>query len=236
MSGALGADGPLTLTGDETAAELRRLQDELVAARAEIARLKQENDRFRMDRPEAATASVHRSQRAPKLFPSTEEPLVGVDGRSPPQDKVRLFRSLFAGRADVYAQRWENQLKNKSGWSPVKLDVRRPQGAPRYAPMDDAVIGEHLSGRVTAGVYPLIDGDRCCFVAAILTRALGFWTRWRSSRCATTSAYPRAWSGRAQATARMSRSSLTSRSKPPSPAGSGPGCCARPWDFASRST
>ena len=165
MSGALGADGPLTLTGDETAAELRRLQDELVAARAEIARLKQENDRFRMDRPEAATASVHRSQRAPKLFPSTEEPLVGVDGRSPPQDKVRLFRSLFAGRADVYAQRWENQLKNKSGWSPVKLDVRRPQGAPRYAPMDDAVIGEHLSGRVTAGVYPLIDGDRCCFVA-----------------------------------------------------------------------
>ena len=136
-----------------------------MAARAEIARLKEENDRLRSDRPKVATASVHRSQRAPRLFAATEEALVGVDGNSRPQDKVRLFRSLFAGRADVYAQRWENQSKSKSGWSPVKLDGRRAQLSGGYAPMDDAVVAAHLSGRVIAGVYPLIDGDRCWFLA-----------------------------------------------------------------------
>jgi superfamily II DNA or RNA helicase len=169
VSGAFGAgegpDEPLRLTGDVTAGELKRLQDELVAARAEIARLEDENERLRLDRPEAATASVHRSQRAPRLFPSAVEALVGVDGSSPPQDKIRLFRSLFAGRADAYAQRWENHSKKKFGWSPVTLDGRRAQVPPRYAPMDDAVVGAHLSGRITAGVYPLTDGDRCWFLA-----------------------------------------------------------------------
>jgi len=169
VSGAFGAgegaDGSLGLTDHVPAAELRRLQDELVVARAEIARLKEENDRLRLHRPEAATASVHRSQRAPRLFASTEEVLVGVDGSSPAQDKIRLFRSLFAGRADVYAQRWENEPKKNSGWSPVLLDGRQAQVPRRYAPLDDEVVGAHLSGRITAGVYPLIDGDRCCFLA-----------------------------------------------------------------------
>ncbi len=31
--------------------------------------------------------------------------------------------------------------------------------------MDDAVVGAHLSERITAGSCPLIDGDRCCFLA-----------------------------------------------------------------------
>jgi hypothetical protein len=148
-----------------TPAELKCLQDDLVAARAEIARLKEENDRLRLDRPDSATASVHRSQRAPRLFPSSEEALIGVDSSSSPHDKVRLFRSLFAGRADVYAQRWENESKKKSGWSPVTLDGRQARVPRRYAPMDDVVVGAHLSGRITAGVYPLIDGDLCWFLA-----------------------------------------------------------------------
>jgi hypothetical protein len=137
------------MAGDVPAAELKRLQDELVVAKAEIARLKAQNDRLRLDRPEAATASVHRSQRAPRLFASTEGARVGVDGSSPPQDKIRLFRSLFAGRADVYAQRWENLSKKKSGWSPITLDGRQAQVPRRYAPMDDEVVGAHLSGRIT---------------------------------------------------------------------------------------
>ncbi len=39
------------------------------------------------------------------------------------------------------------------------------QASRRYVPMDDAVVGAHLSGRITAGLYPLIDGDRCCLLA-----------------------------------------------------------------------
>ncbi|MHB1511469.1 MAG: TOTE conflict system archaeo-eukaryotic primase domain-containing protein [Acidimicrobiales bacterium] len=169
MRGALGAgegaDRSLRLAGDVPATELKRLQDELIAARAEIARLKGENERLRSARPEATTTSAHRSQRAPRLFPSVQEAPAEVDGSSPPEDKIRLFQSLFAGRADVYAKRWENPSTKKSGWSPVTLDGRRSQAPRRYAAMDDAVVGAHLSGRITAGVYPLIDGDRCCFLA-----------------------------------------------------------------------
>src|ERR1700719_2625538 len=47
------------------------------------------------------TALAHRSQRAPRLFPSAQDEPVRVDGRSPPSEKIHLFRSLFAGRTDV---------------------------------------------------------------------------------------------------------------------------------------
>ncbi len=165
-SRALGAvDGSRVREGDVLVAELARLHDELAAARAEIARLKEENDRLRSTHGEAPTSSSHRSQRTPRLFSAAEEVPLGVDGSSPPEDKIRLFRSLFAGRADVYAKRWENPSTKKSGWSPVTLDGGKAQAFRRYAPLDDAVVGAHLQGHITAGVYPLIDGDRCCFLA-----------------------------------------------------------------------
>ena len=148
------------------AGELERVRAELIAARADITRLEAENQRLRSARSVSTTAAVHRSQRAPRLFASPEAP-VGVDASSPREDKVRLFRSLFSGRPDVYAQRWENPSTKKAGWSPVTLDGRwsHAHGSRRYAPMDDSVIEAHLSGRLVAGVYPLIDGDRCCFLA-----------------------------------------------------------------------
>ena len=34
-------------------------------------------------------------------------------------EKVALFRSLFVGREDVYALRWENASTRKTGWSPA---------------------------------------------------------------------------------------------------------------------
>jgi hypothetical protein len=145
--------------------ELKRLQDELVAARAEIARLEEENGRLRSARSDLAGSGAHRSQRAPRLFIPADEAPVGVDRSSSREEEFRLFRSLFAGRVDVYAQRWENPSTKKSGWSPVTLDRRSTQAARRYVPIDDSVIEAHLSGRIIAGVYPLIDGDRCCFVA-----------------------------------------------------------------------
>lgn len=35
------------------------------------------------------------------------------------QDKINLYRSLFKGRDDVYAQRWYNPKTEKSGYSPI---------------------------------------------------------------------------------------------------------------------
>ena len=164
--GARGGEGrPVMPASAILAAEVERLRVELAAARTEIARLEKENERLWSAGPDAATRSVHRSQRAPRLFQAIAEPPIRVDGSSPPEDKIGLFRSLFAGRADVYAKRWENPSTKKAGWSPVTLDGRSGQSPRRYAPLDDTVISAHLSGRITAGVYPLIEGDRCCFLA-----------------------------------------------------------------------
>lgn len=40
---------------------------------------------------------------------------------SPAAEKIDLFMSLFNGRRDVYAKRWQNR-KGKSGYSPVCLN------------------------------------------------------------------------------------------------------------------
>ncbi|MDA8061762.1 MAG: DEAD/DEAH box helicase family protein [Actinomycetota bacterium] len=141
------------------------LRAELAAARAEIARLEAENKLLRAGGSEIAPALAHRSQRAPTLFAPSGDALSHVDSSSPREEKIRLYRSLFAGRADVYAQRWENSSTGKSGWSPVTLGERRSSPTRRYAPVDDAVIGAHLSGQLAAGVYPLVEGDRCWLLA-----------------------------------------------------------------------
>ncbi|MBN2373634.1 hypothetical protein JXL19_07600 [bacterium] len=45
-----------------------------------------------------------------------------VSSTSDSLSKIRLFMSLFNGREDVYAKRWENKSKGASGYSPVCLN------------------------------------------------------------------------------------------------------------------
>ena len=42
-----------------------------------------------------------------------------VDQRSPSEDKIRVFRSLFRGREDVYPRRFESRKTGKSGYAPA---------------------------------------------------------------------------------------------------------------------
>lgn len=102
-----------------------------------------------------------------------------INKRSDSAEKVRLFMSLFRGRDDVYAQRWENKKKGTAGYSPVcanewKPDLcRRPQVKctdckhKSYIPFTDAVIESHLRGRdnLIAGIYPLCTDETCWFLA-----------------------------------------------------------------------
>ena len=94
-----------------------------------------------------------------------------------PDAKVKLFRRLFRGREDVYPARWEGQQSGKTGYSPVCANEWR-RGVcekPRikcsecthslYVPVTDHVIVRHLTGDITAGVYPLLADDRCYFLA-----------------------------------------------------------------------
>src|SRR5207302_4653951 len=102
-------------------------------------------------------------QAAPTLFPDvpSDLPTGSVTNGSPPHAKIELFRSLFAGRDDVYATRWRNEHTGKAGWSPaVKggwANARKPSR--EYLPYTDDVAARHLAGECHAGLYPLGRGD-----------------------------------------------------------------------------
>lgn len=94
-----------------------------------------------------------------------------------PKAKVELFRKVFRGRNDVYAVRWQS-AKGKSGYSPACGNEWRPGvcGKPQVKcgdcdhrsllPLIDKVIYDHLAGFHTIGIYPLLSGDGCYFIAA----------------------------------------------------------------------
>jgi len=89
---------------------------------------------------------------------------------------VALFRSLFRGRDDVYAVRWEGR-NGKAGYSPACRKVwghsfpHHPDQPKEYFPLTDQVIHDHLTGKITAGVYPLLADETCWFLAADFDKA-----------------------------------------------------------------
>ena len=142
--------------------------------RLELEGLRAENRRLRsllgLDVPERATSAPPPAPAwEPTLFRDTlaSTGRVPVDSRSSPEAKVALFRSLFAGRDDVYAARWENERSGKSGWSPVVVgglaNARRQDR--EYVPLGDGIVAAHLTGRVHVGLYPLLRDDRCRLLA-----------------------------------------------------------------------
>jgi len=92
-------------------------------------------------------------------------------------DKIRLFRKLFRGRSDVYPLRWESS-KGLSGYSPACGNEWKPGLCYRpkvkcgdckqrlLLPVTDQVIYDHLAGKHTVGIYPLLSDDSCYFLAA----------------------------------------------------------------------
>ena len=99
-----------------------------------------------------------------------------LTNESPRQAKLELFRSIFRGREDIYAQRWENK-KGASGYSPAcrhewnKLFCQKPAlkcsrcKNRDLLPLTDEVILDHLTGKQTVGIYPLLPDETCCFLA-----------------------------------------------------------------------
>jgi hypothetical protein len=84
--------------------------------------------------------------------------------------KVALFRSLFRGRDDVFAVRWESR-KGRAGYSLQCANEWRPGVCekPRvrcaacpnqaFAPADHRAVRDHLQGRIVMGLYPLLNDD-----------------------------------------------------------------------------
>src|SRR5258705_7634789 len=102
------------------------LEDLLKSALEECERLRAENAHLRMISGIPNWASAESS-------PTTIPIEVGSEsnaGPPAPEKKIALFRSLFRGREDVYAVRWEGK-NGKSGYSPAgAMDWRaiHPQG------------------------------------------------------------------------------------------------------------
>lgn len=92
----------------------------------------------------------------------------GVNRNSSPKEKVKLFRSLFKGREDVYPERWKSK-NGKAGYSPAydksKGFVKDIKDRVNI-PMTNQTIFDHLSGKIVAGVYALLENDYCHFLAA----------------------------------------------------------------------
>jgi hypothetical protein len=138
-----------------------------------------------------------------------------VHAGSAPAEKVAFFRALFAARTDVYAIRWENARSGKSGWMPaVRGGWRKgiPAADREYLPLTDEIITAHLSGDLEIGLYPLLDGDRCWWLAAdfdgpaAMLDALAYLKAARAARCGP-------WPPRGRTTARAPLAPL--RQRPP---------------------
>ena len=95
-----------------------------------------------------------------------------LDTKSTSDEKIRLFRTLFRGREDVYAVRWEAK-GGKSGYSPAyvkdghtwfksKVEAKQKRN---FLPLTDHVIRDHLLGKQTIGIYPLLQDETCWFLA-----------------------------------------------------------------------
>ncbi len=92
-----------------------------------------------------------------------------VTAESPAREKVAFYANLFRARSDVYAVRWDSDRTRRGGWMPAVQGGFRKGVRPadrRYLPLTEEVVTRHLSGELEIGLYPLLDSDRCHWLAA----------------------------------------------------------------------
>ena len=90
--------------------------------------------------------------------------------------KLELYKSIFRGRNDVYAVRWEKD--GKSGYMPVyevdwaNYDSHKAKGGTfkeykdkKIKAINDEAIISHLEGKTTMGIYPLLEDNTSFFIA-----------------------------------------------------------------------
>jgi hypothetical protein len=145
---------------DPRSTEIVRLRNEVERLQARIAELEAPRSTAVEAAPIAAVSTT--------LFETGGTPpaFAEVTDGSAREAKVRLFRSLFVGRNDVYALRWENTKTGKKGWRPAsKNGWRHDSNIRDLLALSDDVVIDHLRGLITVGLYPLMGGDTCRLLA-----------------------------------------------------------------------
>jgi superfamily II DNA or RNA helicase len=136
------------------------------AVAAELARLRAENARLMRMLELSPRQAAPPGPAQAGFFDAPPGP---VHRDSPNDAKVAFFRALFAARADIFATRIENSRTGWKGWLPaVRGGWQRgiPHEKRDYLPLTADVLAAHLKGDAHVGVYPLLDGDRCWWLAA----------------------------------------------------------------------
>jgi superfamily II DNA or RNA helicase len=145
------------------------LREQLEAALAECSRLREENARL-----EGRLRSLGECPQPE--YEGEAEPVRTVTQEASTEAKIALFRKIFRGREDLYALRWETK-SGRSGYSlACSNEWRRPRcrkprvkcgecGNGRFPAVTDEVIRDHLSGRHTIAIYPLLPDATCRFLA-----------------------------------------------------------------------
>jgi hypothetical protein len=157
----------------------RDLEARLRGALATCQRLQEENRTLeellsRNSIPAPGDSQIQAAERClatPSEIASTVAP-------SSQEEKIRLFRSLFRGRDDVYAERWRTndgewayRPASERDWeaflsSQPEQRKRVDRQTRRYFPLNDEVIRQHLTGKKTAGIFPLLTDETCWPLAA----------------------------------------------------------------------
>ena len=159
----------------ETESELSKLNARREQLLGQLAELRQER-----------AAILHAQQDADQIAPPA------ITNQSSAEAKIDLFRSLFRGRDDVYARRFESRRTGKTGYQPVCRNewvsgiCKKPKGrcddctARDFPPITDEVVTNHLLGvdphdiskrDFTMGVYPMLLDETCWFLAVDLDKA-----------------------------------------------------------------
>jgi hypothetical protein len=165
------------------------LKAELARAIAESKRLREENARLRLRIGEDLEGG-HQAAEQPSSTGNVKAHLsAAVTVDSPPKVKVSLFKDLFCGRDDVYAVRWEAR-NGKTGYSPSGdkewdkspssgLGPKKSFRITKLFSLIEEVIRDHLLGKQTIGVYPLLQDDTCWFVLVDFDKK-----NWTADACA----------------------------------------------------
>jgi len=167
--------------------DFESLSEKLARVTDECERLREENLRLRellSRQPTSLELETLGSDPASHARDSSTTPdhsvPTAVPARAAPElsipEKISLFRSLFRGREDVFAIRWE--AGDKSGYSPASIRdwnalrgvsksewKKRDKATRQLLPLTDQAIHDDLSGKNTIGVYPLLPDETCWFLA-----------------------------------------------------------------------
>jgi superfamily II DNA or RNA helicase len=161
--------GPMTRSRDI-------IQQELAHESARLAGLERTLDEAR------ARIEMLRSEfaAAPNTAPMLPRPPAAGNDKTlhTPAGKVKLFRSLFRGRADIFPIRFVSKKTGKPGYAPACSNKWEPglcllkTGGKcsdcmnqAFVAVGDQVVIDHLQGRHVMGSYPLLEDETCWFLA-----------------------------------------------------------------------